>query len=603
MNEIVLAGNPNVGKSVFFNHLTGVYAEVSNFPGTTVDIKRGRLDADEVVDTPGIYGVSCFNDEERVARQVIVDGGIIINVVDALHLQRDLFLTQQLIDMGKRVLVCLNMMDEAESNGVSLDVDKLSALLGVPVIPTAAKLGRNMQLVQRKIPLAAVGHPTGGLDAILQHAALPGSRAEQVLLLEDDVPTLQKYHRTPSLQRDRIYLLRRQHVDSIVAQAVHDAAGDKSMSARIGRALLHPVTGIPVLLVTLALVFAFLGIVVAQTVVAFTEGTVMDGLYKPFVRRVLSHIINETSVLGDYLLGDFGLLTMVPTYLFGLLLPLVAGFYLVLSILEDSGYLPRIATLLDRLLCKIGLNGRAIIPFILGFGCVTVATVSTRLLGSRRERIIATALLGLTIPCSAQFGIIAGNVAKLGAGYTAAYFAVILLVFAVAGRLLDRFLPGKSSDLLIDLPRMRLPQAGNVLKKTYLKTRQFLREALPVFALGAAAITTLNVTHLLDRLAAAAAPVVEGVLRLPRETATAFIMGLIRRDFGAAGLDAIPMTSPQLFVAMVTLTLFVPCLASVLMMFKERGKLEAALIWAASFVAAILVGGVLAGALTWMGVQ
>ncbi len=595
MEKIVLVGNPNVGKSVFFNSLTGVYAEVSNFPGTTVDLKTGKFGKYEVVDTPGIYGVSCFNDEERVARQVIIDGDIIVNVVDALHLGRDLFLTQQLIDMGKRIIVCLNMMDEIEENALSLDVAKLSDLLGVPVIPTVAKTGKNVEQLKDRIEEAWGGNPTADIEEQLDRYNIKvRSKAEKLLLLEDDELLLKQYHLEALHQRDHVYFMRRKHVDQIVSQVFASTQDDRSIATRVGRVLLSPKTGIPAMLATLLLIFLFLGYVIAQVVVGFTEETIMQGYYEPFIRWAVSHVVNESSVLGQFLVGEFGLLTMVPTYIFGLLLPLVAGFYLMLSILEDTGYLPRIATLLDRGLSKIGLNGRAIIPFILGFGCVTVATVSTRLLGSRRERTIATALLGLTIPCSAQFGIIIGNVSKMGVGYSFVYAGIIVLVFVLAGKVLDKALPGRSSDLLIDLPRMRVPQPMNVLKKTYLKTQQFLKEAIPIFALGALIITTLEVTKLLDRIIDFVSPLIVGFLHLPREATTAFIMGIIRRDFGAAGLDALPMTNQQILVSMVTLTLFVPCLASVLMIFKERTKTEAAAIWIGSLVIAFLVGGALA---------
>jgi ferrous iron transport protein B len=289
---------------------------------------------------------------------------------------------------------------------------------------------------------------------------------------------------------------------------------------------------------------------------------------------------------------------MTPIYLLGLLLPLVVGFYLILSVLEDSGYLPRIATLVDRVLMGLGLNGRAVIPMILGFGCVTMATITTRILGSKRERFIATMLLGLAIPCSAQIGVIAGLVAPLGFKYAMIYFITVFAVFVISGTVLNKVMPGKSTDLLIDLPPLRLPQISNVLKKTYTKSVMFMKEAGPLFAIGAALITIMQYTGMLDSVIGAFAPITEGFLKLPPQVATAFIMGIVRRDFGAAGLDSLAkaglLSAPQIIVALVAITLFVPCIAAIMVIFKERSWKESVGIWVGSFVIAFLTAGILA---------
>ena len=600
MKTLVLAGNPNVGKSIFFQNLTGIYVEVSNFPGTTVEVSRGKYKDYAVCDTPGVYGVSSFNEEEKAARDVILQSDIIVNVIDGTHLSRDMFLTQQLIDMGKRVIVCLNMMDEAEKKGLEIDVDKLSALLGVPVIPTAAAAGKNMQAVRKRLEEARTGHKTPEIVRLAEeYLPVCGNFAEAVLLLEDDDFVRLKYQQKPCGMRDTSYRLRRERVETILHIVLRKSEAVTGKKARMGQILTRPLTGIPILLATLAVMFVFLGVVVAQWLVGITEGVFMKGMYEPFIFSLVGRFCDPASVLGQLLIGDFGLLTMTPTYIIGLLLPLVAGFYLVLSLLEDSGYLPRIAVLLDKLLSKIGLNGRAVIPLMLGFGCVTAATVSTRLLGTRRERVIATALLGLTIPCSAQFGIILGNVSQLGAGYMLLYATIIAGVFCAAGKGMDHSMKGNSSDLLIDLPQMRIPQGTNVLRKVVLKTKQFLKEALPVFALGGALITILDVSGLLNWLVRLFSPLVTVGLKLPEEAAVSFIMGIIRRDFGAAGLHALALDQNQTLVAMVTLTLFVPCAASVMMIFKERTKGEAAAIWIGSFALAFGIGSALAHILNW----
>ncbi len=592
--HLVLVGNPNVGKSVFFNTLTGKYVDVSNFPGTTVDISTGRFDDYIVEDTPGIYGVSSFNDEERVARDVILNGDVVLNVIDAVHMQRDIFLTQQLIDMGKKVIVAVNLIDEATKNGIKIDIKKLSGFLGVEVFATSALKGIGIDDIKKNITNARVGNKTEGIqEMISEMVSSKVSDAEALLVLEEDEVISERKGLKPGDKRDEIYKKRRERVDKIINEVVSDSFEGSSFGTKLGRLMLKPITGLPILLVILTAMFWFIGVFIAQIVVDFTEATVMEGIYKPFIENILSFIPKD-SFLGSLFIGDFGLLTMTPIYMLGLLLPLTIGFYLLMSLMEDSGLLPRIAVLSDKALSKVGLNGRAIIPLILGFGCVTMATLTTRLLGSKRERIIATFLLGLTIPCSAQFGVIIGLLTPLGFKYIIGYTVILILIFGISGALMNRFLPGESTSLFIDLPPIRLPQAMNVLKKTMVKTKAFIFEATPIFAIGAVLITVLQYTGALTAIEHAIAPVTIQWLKLPDQASVVFIMGIIRRDFGAAGLSHMVLTNGQMFVALITITLFVPCVASIIMIFKERSKLEASAIWLGSFAIAFLIGGVLA---------
>lgn len=598
--KIVLVGNPNVGKSVFFNALTGVYVDVSNFPGTTVDISHGKYKDDIVIDTPGVYGVSSFNDEERVARDVILNGDIILNVVDALHLERDLFLTQQIIDLGKPVIVALNMMDDVKRNGIRIDIDKLSKELGVKVIPTTAIKGQGIEEVKNHLCCA---EPGNRLDIVKKYIPMVENQveipSEALLVLEEDEHIIARNNvKFNEKLRETIYIERRRRIDEIINRVVSESNKGASFGTKLGRWMITPLTGIPILFATLYAMYQIIGVFVAQTVVGITEEVIMGTYYNDFILNLLSGLVSEESFIGQLLIGEFGLLTMTPIYLLGLLLPLVVGFYLILSVMEDSGYLPRIATLVDRVLMGLGLNGRAVIPMILGFGCVTMATITTRILGSKRERFIATMLLGLAIPCSAQLGVIAGLIAPLGFKYSMIYVLTVFAVFVLAGTLLNKIMPGKSTDLLIDLPPLRLPQLSNVLKKTYTKSVMFMKEAGPLFALGAAIITIMQYTGMLDGVIGLFAPITEGFLKLPPQVATAFIMGIVRRDFGAAGLDSLAsagLLSPaQIIVALVAITLFVPCIAAIMVIFKERSWRESVGIWVGSFVIAFLTAGVLA---------
>jgi ferrous iron transport protein B len=292
--------------------------------------------------------------------------------------------------------------------------------------------------------------------------------------------------------------------------------------------------------------------------------------------------------------GEFGAFTMTVTYLAFLLLPLVIGFYMFLAILEDCGYLPRLATMVDRLFTGIGLNGRAVIPIILGFGCVTMATVTTRLLQTSREKTIAASILNFAIPCSAQLAVITALLTKAGGSYTLIFFLIILSSLVAIGTIVDKILPGKSSALLIDLPPMRLPRASNVLKKTWIKTKSFMQEAAPWFFIGALLISVMQVTGLLEGWVRLFEPITTQWLHLPAESARAFVMGMVRRDFGAAGLYELNLTPQQIVVSLTVITLFVPCIASLMVLIKERGVKEAMTIWAGSWLFAFGVGGAVA---------
>lgn len=648
--KVVLVGNPNVGKSVVFNYLSGLYVDVSNFPGTTIEVSVAPYLHYELCDTPGIYGVSSFNDEERVARDIILNGDVILNVVDAVHLERDLFLTQQLIDMGKRVGVIVNMMDEARKRSIEIDLKGLETELGVPIIATVATKNQGMEAIHELIVRAREGVQNKELHSKL-HLMLThvGSQAEALLVFEGDRIIAERHGVVAGdqEQRESIYIDRRNRVNRIIQRVVSDVHPGQQFSAAFGRWAVGAWSGVLILIGILYALYLFIGVFVAQDLVNFTENDigkqivefkikslvaehastsiavdalneadeVIDGrvfefpdgtsanpeLLKEFRRFATDHareyhFTYHNPVL-TVLFGEFGVVTMTFTYLVFLLLPLVLGFYFALSIMEDSGYLPRLATLVDRALRVIGLNGRAIIPLILGFGCVTMATITTRLLGTQREKTIATTILQLAIPCSAQLGVIAALLATAGLQATIIYMGVIFSFLVIVGTTLNRALPGETSPLLLDLPPMRLPQMFNVFRKTWLKTYFFMKEASPWFLIGSLAVSILQVTGLLERIQTAIQPLVVSWLKLPKEAGTAFVMGLVRRDFGAAGLYSLDLTSMQTVAALVTITLFVPCIASLMVMLKERGMRQGLTIWIGSMVLAFLVGGIVAQAL------
>lgn len=582
--RLALAGNPNVGKSVVFQALTGMYAEVSNYPGTTVDVTTGVFGSCDVIDTPGVFSLSGYNDEEQVTLDAVMDCDCILNVLDGTHLARDLFLTLQLLSLGKPVILAVNLMDQVEKSRIRIDFSGLSRALGADILPVSARKGTGIKPLKESI-----------LHFI---SRIPCQAAPSLFNSPFQVsPSLFAHE----LRSEEGFLRTRIKADELAARFVRDANRRTIFSQRLGHVLLNPFLGLPFLAGILSLVFLFIGKFLSQTVVDFTEGYLMEECYFHFIYGLVSSIVNPDSLMGTLLIGEYGLLTMVPIYLFGLLLPLLIGFYLSLSLLEDSGLLPRIAVLCDRLFTRFGLNGKAIIPILLGFGCVTMALITTRILGTKRERLIASVLLCIAVPCSAQFSIIMVVASTLPPFYFLIYGITVLTVFFLLGSLLDRFLPGISSDLFLVLPPLRMPGLKNVVRKTAMKSKHFLRDAGPMFLVGSLLISVLSYTNGFLAVHEFLLPLTQGLLGLPGETATLFLMSIIKRDLGAAYLYSMVsqglLSFPQMTVALTVVTLFVPCFASVAILFKERGPTAASLIWLGSFATAFLMGSLLAAIL------
>jgi ferrous iron transport protein B len=610
---IALVGSPNVGKSVLFNALTGAYVTVSNYPGTTVEVARGRLKAEggprEVVDTPGMYSLLPITDEERVTRRLLLQERpeTVVHVADAKNLERLLPLTLQLLEAGLPLVLAVNMIDEAERRGLRLRAEELERRLGVPVVATAGISGRGLPELMARLAAsspAVPASPTVTYDPSIEAAAAGlaerlddgytlSRRALALLLLQEDpeilalvlehqpglLPAIQvavevarsASSRPPAL---RIALRRQEEARRLVEAALQPVRpAGRDIGERVSRLLVNPLTGLPILLAVLYFgLYQFVGVLGAGVLVNFLERRVFDRLLTPLLVSAFERWVPWATVR-DLFVGEFGVLTLGLRYALAIVLPIVGTFFLAFSIMEDSGYFPRLALLVDRVFKKIGLNGRAVIPLVLGLGCDTMATMVTRTLETRRERVLATLLLALAIPCSAQLGVI---LAVLSARPLAlvVWAAVILGVFLLVGALGARLLPGERPSFYMELPPLRLPQPGNVLVKTYTRMQWYLLEVLPFFLLASVAIWLGRVTGLFPLLIRVLQPVV-GWLGLPREAAVVFLFGFFRRDYGAAGLYDLEraglMSGRQLLVAAVTLTLFIPCLAQAAVMLKERG--------------------------------
>jgi ferrous iron transport protein B len=602
---VALVGAPNVGKSVLFGALAEQYVDVSNYPGTTVETTAATTDSGTLIDTPGVYGISSFSEAERVTRAVVLDADAVINVVDATRLDRDLFVTLQLLDMGIPTVVALNMMDEAAADGVEIDVDALATAIGAPVVPTVAVTEKGVDDLSERLPDAMAPPSTPVAD---HYDALPdrieATRAERTLLLEGDDPTARRVDALvadggESLaadldRREQLYAERRARVRSLVDDVVHATDAGRSVGDRVGGLLLRPLTGIPIALALVGAIFYLVGVVVAQTLVGYTEGVLFGRYYNPTVEAAVERLLpaaDWAAPVEFLLINDvLGLLTIMPQYVVGVLVPLVAAFSLVIGTLEDAGVLPRLAVVLDRGLNRIGLNGRAVVPLVIGTGCVTMAVITTRTIESRRERLIATALLGLAVPCSAQIGVIMGLLAGLGLVWWAGYLLVLLVVLGAAGAVLDRTLPGDRDALVEQLPRLRVPRPHNVARKTRTRTAAFLREAGPLFAGTALAVSALEYVGALDVIVDALRPVT-AALGLPASFGRVLVLGLIRRDFAAAGMTDLALSASETFVGLVVVTLFVPCILTMATILEERDVRSALLMWLGSWVVAFGVGG------------
>jgi ferrous iron transport protein B len=396
---------------------------------------------------------------------------------------------------------------------------------------------------------------------------------------------------------------------------------------------MHPLWGIPVLLLVLWGMYQFVGVLGAGTLVDLLETRIFQNHLSPWAMRGVDallqfphqHTVEQgvrlpeyvlTGDLGtaervgrfvhDLLVGPYGQITMALSYAIALILPIVATFFLAFGLLEDSGYLPRLAVMVNRLFRLMGLNGKAVLPMVLGLGCDTMATLTTRILETRKERIIVTLLLALGVPCSAQLGVILGMIRSLSLGATLVWAGSILVTMFAVGWLAARILPGRSGDFILELPPIRRPQLGNLVVKTLARIEWYLREAVPLFLLGTFVLFVADLTRLLDVIERIASPIVVGLLGLPSRAAEAFLIGFLRRDYGAAGLYDMArdgqLAPVQLVVSMVTITLFIPCIANFFIMIKERGAKTALAMTAFIVPMALLVGGALNFGLRWLGV-
>jgi ferrous iron transport protein B len=603
--KLLLVGQPNVGKSLLFTRLTNRYATVSNYPGTTVEITSALAELDgelrEVIDTPGTNTLAPQSHEERVTLDLLLDGdkADIVQVGDIGNLRRTLLLSLQLAEHDVPFTLCLNMSDEPHAHAV--DIAALSELLGVPVVATSALRRWNIEKLKRHAvhptrPRLRVTYPAPVEEAIavMQSAGVPRAHALAVICGGDQYSVA---------LAGAIVETRLRTVDEIIENVTKFERVTHGRGS-FGALCMHRIWGWPILAAVLYVAWLFVGKLGAGTLVDFLEHNVFENYINRWATSLVGFI--HVPFVRDLLVGRYGVITMALTYAIAIILPVVITFFTLFGILEDSGYLPRLAVMLHRVFRLMGLNGKAVLPMVLGLGCDTMATLTTRILETTKERVIVTILLALAVPCSAQLGVIMAMLGRLSLASAAIWLGVTLGTIFLVGYLAAKVVRGESSDFIIEIPPMRVPRLSNIAIKVLARTEWYLKEAVPLFIVGTLLLYVLDATHMLAVIERVLAPIVVGGLGLPADAAPAFVIGFLRRDYGAAGLFSMQraglLNANQTVVALTVISLFIPCVANLLVMIRERGMRVALAISAFIVVYAFGTGAALNAVLRFFSV-
>ncbi len=559
--KILLMGNPNVGKSVIFSRLTGIEVVSANFPGTTVEYTEGTVKLGSqtatLVDAPGVYSLDPTSKVEEVTREFFDRGAdVIVNVIDSTNLERNLNLTLQILERGQPTVIALNLWDLAVRKGIKINLQALEEELGVPVVPTVAVSGQGIYDLVEAIGRARIPLPMHFLSSDQRWARI-GEIAER---------TQEVTHRHPS---------------------IYDRLEDVSIK---------PLTGIPLAFLVLYLCFSLI-IKVGEALQADITDPIFIA-YSHFITAVVES--HASGLLRDILVGttpellkSFGILTTGIYIPLGVVLPFLIPFYLVLGFLEDIGYLPRLSVLLDALMHRIGLHGAAILPCVLGMGCSVPAVMSVRILESPKQRYLAATLMTMSIPCASQSAMIFGMLAPFGLRYIAMVYGTLFLTFVITGYLLHRFIGGESPEIFLEIPPYRTPDPKALLKKTFFRIKEFLKEAVPYIALGMLVMNFFYLTGLMHLIGQILRPVVSGLLGLPSDAATALVIGFLRKDVGIGMFAPLDLTAGQLVIASVVLAMYFPCVATFMVMIKELGITGTVKSVSLRLVAALIVGSLL----------
>jgi ferrous iron transport protein B len=571
VKRILLMGNPNVGKSVVFSRLTGVKVITSNYPGTTVEFTQGTMHLDhedvQVIDVPGTYTLEPTTKAEKVAVKMLDESFndekkdiVVVNIMDATNLERSLTLTLQLIRRRVPVVAALNLWDETKHTGVNIDVQKLEEILRVPCVPTTAVTGEGIKKLVNRLKDARASD-------------LEYEEKGRWHLIGDIVQSVQKV-----THRHHTFL---------------EKLGDISVS---------PWGGIPI---ALGVLFATFQVVrfIGEWLIGNVGEPIFEKLWAPLMLKV-SGLLGSQGIFHDIIIGklvqgeidfgeSFGILTTGLFVPFVAVLPYVFAFYLVLSILEDFGYLPRLAVLADNVMHKLGVHGFAIVPFLLGLGCNVPGALATRIMETKRERFIAATLMVIAIPCAALIAMIFGLVGKYGPSGMVPVFVTLFIVWLTLGIILNIFMKEHAPELFLEIPPYRLPYLGALWKKLLTRILWFIKDAVPWVLFGVFLINILYTLGIIEFIGKIVQPIVSGILGLPTGAVAALVIGFLRKDVAVGMLVPLHLTLKQLIIASVVLTMYFPCAATFAVLIKEFGikdMLKATLIMASS---TLIVGAIL----------
>jgi len=627
---MALAGNANVGKSVIFNHLTGLHQHIGNWPGKTIEKAEGTLHYKgytiDVVDLPGIYSLSTYSLEELISRKYIAveRPDVVVNVIDASVLERNLFFTLQLMELETPMVIALNQMDIAKNKGIKIDVEKLEKLLGVPVVPTIAIKGIGItQLLDKVIEVAEKGR-----KEIFQ-IKYGREIEERIAKIEEMVKRIQFYYPSryaaikllegdEEIKREiakidpQIVLLAKRltkeieeihgHTCStVITSERYEKAGciarevqklvpplKPSIEEKIHNLTTHKVLGYPIMI--LIMLSMFYTVFIFGGYISDLLNHIFYGL-EPFLIDVLGAGA-ASSLLWSIMEGIIAGLTIA--------LPYIAPFYIILYILEDSGYLSRVAFLMDSLMHKMGLHGKAFIPLMLGYGCNVPACLGCRIMETERERLLAVFVTTL-VPCAARTVIILGLVGQfLGIHWALMLYIFNLTVIFLLGRLAFKTLPGEPTALMMEISTYKVPHLKTVLKQTWFRLGEFIKIAFPLIIIGSLSIKFMEFLGLLELITMALSPITVEWLGLPAITGVTFIFGVLRKELTLIMLSTLlkttnfasVLTTNQMIVYTIVIMFYIPCISTIAALIKEIGWRKALLITIFEIAFAIVLGGI-----------
>lgn len=568
MSDILLVGQPNVGKSALFARLTGVNVIVSNYPGTTVTYTEGKMDEGErklkVVDAPGVYSLEPMDYASRVTLDLLDEAEKIINVIDSTHLERNLPLTLELKEQGKSLVIALNMMDEAKHKGIDIDIEKLEKYLSIPVIPIVAKTGE-------------------GITELLE--ALKNLKVKKV---KEDTSSHPDHHPHISQHKKIGNGKTHKHLDSKkvweeIGKIISDVQSLKNRKHTFLELLedwsIHPVFGFFIAVFLSIVVFAFVRFFGESLVYILELG--FEKFWLP-VLNLLSNTMTEGSFFYKVLIGtkvdgvidfetSFGLLSSGLFIPIAVVFPYIISFYIILSLLEDTGYLPRFAVFLDSFMHKVGLHGYAIIPNFLGLGCNVPGILATRVLEDKKQRFIAATLISIGVPCASLQAMIFGLLGEKGILPVLIVYMTLLIVWLVVGIILKYIIPGDSSELLLEFPSYRVPLFKNIFLKVWSKIKHYFVEALPLVVVSIFVVNILYHLNVFNYIIFIFKPVINKLWGMPDESIVPLVIGLIRKDVAIGMLGTMGLSIKQLIIGCVSIALFFPCVATFIVLYKELG--------------------------------